>query len=123
MRKWLKIILGLAAEPEDRIMKPVIAPLRLRPGLPCRGTGSHWKTTWRAVSAVVLGMLATAPIGRGADDPAGPLPLGGMAVGDAGQACRGSTPTRERIWRNGLMRGQPAAASPAQVTPATIGCV
>ena len=46
--------------------------------------------------------MATAALGRGAEDLALPLPPGLQAVWDVGKSYRESTATRERICLNGL---------------------
>jgi beta-galactosidase len=69
----------------------------------------------RLLLAVCAILQATAPIGRGAEDLAAPLPPGVRAVWDVSKAYREATATRERICLNGLWQWQPAEARSEQV--------
>ena len=78
-------------------------------------TRSRFKANRRLSLSLFFSVLATAPLGRGAEDLAVPLPPGVQAVWDVSKAYRESTATRERICLNGLWQWQPAEARSEQV--------
>src|SRR2546426_395870 len=86
-----------------------------RQGLPARRTDARLRLNLSLSSAVLFSLLETAPLGRGAEDLAGPLPPGVQAVWDASRAYRESTATRDRTCLNGLWQWQPAEAGSEKV--------
>src|SRR5438552_8649223 len=75
----------------------------------------HFKASAWFYLSVFFSVLATALLGRGAEEPAAPLPPDVQAVWDLDKAYREFTPTRERICLNGLWQWQPAVAGSERV--------